>query len=76
MEGFAFISMSPNSKFLLSRINPNTGAWVLENGFSIETGEWDELKQQVDEAHQLVLKEYRVEDIYKAIDNRGKELGL
>ena len=38
--------------------------------------EWDELKQQVDEAHQLVLKEYRVEDIYKAIDNRGKELGL
>jgi len=41
VEGFAFISMSPNSKFLLSRINPNTGAWVLENGFSIETGEWD-----------------------------------
>ena len=39
-------------------------------------GEWDELKQQVDEAHQLVLKEYRVEDIYKAIDNRGKELDL
>ena len=38
--------------------------------------EWDELKQQVDEAHELVLKEYRVEDIYKAIHRRGKELGL
>ena len=38
--------------------------------------EWDELKQQVDEAHELVLKEYRVEDIYKAIYIRGKELGL
>jgi hypothetical protein len=38
--------------------------------------EWDELKLQVDEAHQLVLKEYRVEDINKAIDNRGRELGL
>lgn len=38
--------------------------------------EWDELKQQVDEAHQLVLKEYRVEDIYKAIYKRGRELGL
>ena len=22
-------------------INPNTGTWVLENGFSIETGRWD-----------------------------------
>jgi hypothetical protein len=21
--------------------SPNTGAWVLENGFSIETGGWD-----------------------------------
>lgn len=38
--------------------------------------EWDELKQQVDEAHQLVLKEYRVEEIYKAIDNRSRDLGL
>lgn len=38
--------------------------------------EWDELKQQVDEAHELVLKAYRVEDIYKAIHRRGKELGL
>lgn len=38
--------------------------------------EWDELKQQVDEAHQLVLKEYRVEEIYKAIDNKSRELGL
>lgn len=38
--------------------------------------EWDELKQQVDEAHQLVLKEYRVQEIYKAIDNRSRELGL
>lgn len=38
--------------------------------------EWDELKQQVDEAHQLVLKEYRVQEIYKAIDNRIRELGL
>ena len=38
--------------------------------------EWDELKLQVDEAHELVLKEYRVEDIYKAIHRRGKELGL
>ena len=38
--------------------------------------EWDELKQQVDEAHELVLKEYRVEDIYKSIYRRGKELGL
>ena len=38
--------------------------------------EWDELKLQVDEAHELVLKEYRVEDIYKAIYRRGKELGL
>ena len=37
---------------------------------------WDELKQQVDEAHQLVLKEYRVEEIYKAIDNKSRELGL
>ena len=24
-----------------STINPNIGAWVLENGFSIETGGWD-----------------------------------
>jgi len=24
-----------------SSINPNTGAWVLENGFSIEIGGWD-----------------------------------
>jgi len=24
-----------------SSINPNTGAWVLENGFSIGTGDWD-----------------------------------
>jgi len=38
--------------------------------------EWYELKQQVDEAHQLVLKEYRVEEIYKAIDNKSRELGL
>ena len=38
--------------------------------------EWDELKQQVDEAQQLVLKEYRVEEIYKAIDNKSRELGL
>ena len=38
--------------------------------------EWDELKQQVDKAHQLVLQEYRVEDIYKAINKRGRELGL
>jgi hypothetical protein len=37
--------------------------------------EWDELKQQVDEAHELVLKEYKVEDIYKAIYKRGRELG-
>lgn len=38
--------------------------------------EWDELKLQVDEAHELVLKEYRVEEIYKTIYKRGKELGL
>ena len=38
--------------------------------------EWDELKHQVDDAHELVLKEYRVEDIYKAIYKRGRELGL
>jgi hypothetical protein len=38
--------------------------------------EWDELKIQVDDAHELVLKEYRVEDIYKAIHKRGRELGL
>jgi len=24
-----------------SRINPNTGAWVIENGFSFGTGRWD-----------------------------------
>lgn len=38
--------------------------------------EWDELKIQVDDAHELVLKEYRAEDIYKAIHKRGRELGL
>ena len=29
------------SKKFLSSINPSTGAWVLENSFSIGTGMWD-----------------------------------
>lgn len=54
---------------LLGHANPTTKAHY-------QDWEWDELKQQVDEAHQLVLKEYRVEEIYKAIDNKSRELGL
>ena len=38
--------------------------------------EWEELKQQVDEAHERVLKEYKASEIYKAIYKRGKEIGL
>jgi hypothetical protein len=29
------------SKNFFSTLIPNTRAWVLENGFSIETGGWD-----------------------------------
>ena len=38
--------------------------------------EWDELKKQVDEAHQEVLKEYRVEYLFDLINKRAGELGL
>ena len=37
--------------------------------------EWDELKEQVDEAHQEVLKEYRVEYLFDLINKRAGELG-
>jgi hypothetical protein len=38
--------------------------------------EWDELKEQVDEAHQEVLKEYRVEYLYDLLIKKGKDLGF
>ena len=38
--------------------------------------EWDELKEQVDEAHQEVLKEYRVEYLFDLINKRAGELEL
>ena len=38
--------------------------------------EWYELKQQVDEAHDRVLKEYKAKDIYKAIYKKSIELKL
>ena len=33
------VKISPQC--FLTNINPNTWAWVLENGFSIEAGAWD-----------------------------------
>ena len=38
--------------------------------------EWNELKQQVDEADDRVLKEYKAKDIYKAIYKKSIELKL
>jgi hypothetical protein len=40
VKGLCGYVMSENLK-LLKHSYPNTGAWVLENGFSIETGGWD-----------------------------------
>jgi hypothetical protein len=33
--------MGRKSKTSKAPLNPNTGAWVLENGFSIETLRWN-----------------------------------
>ena len=70
-EGYALkLAISQDIRYkLLGHANPTIKAHY-------QDWEWDELKQQVDEAHQLVLKEYRVQEIYKAIDNRIRELGL
>lgn len=38
--------------------------------------EWDELKEQFDEAHQEVLKEYRVEYLFDLINKRAGELAI
>ena len=70
-ESYALkLAISQDIRFkLLGHANPTIKAHY-------QDWEWDELKKQVDEAHDLVLKEYRVEDIYKAIHRRGRDLGL
>ena len=38
--------------------------------------EWDRLTEKVDEAHIKILKEFRVEEIWKALQKRGRNIGL
>ena len=38
--------------------------------------EWDILTEKVDEAHIKILKEFRVEEIWKALQKRGRDIGL
>ena len=38
--------------------------------------EWDRLTEKVDEAHIKILKEFRVEEIWKALQKRGRDIGL
>ena len=38
--------------------------------------EWDRLTEKVDEAHIKILNEFRVEEIWKALQKRGREIGL
>ena len=38
--------------------------------------EWDRLTEKLDEAHIKILKEFRVEEIWKALQKRGRNIGL
>jgi hypothetical protein len=38
--------------------------------------EWDRLTEKVDEAHIKILKEFRVEEIWKALQKRGRDIDL
>lgn len=38
--------------------------------------EWDRLTEKVDEAHIKILKKFRVEEIWKALQKRGRDIGL
>ena len=70
-ESYALkLKVSQDIRFkLLGHANPTIKA-------HFQDWEWDELKEQVDEAHLEVLKEYKTKEIYKAINTRALELSI
>jgi hypothetical protein len=70
-ESYALkLKVSQDIRFkLLGHANPTIKAHY-------QDWEWDELKEQVDEAHLEVLKEYKTKEIYKAINTRALELSI
>ena len=60
--------MSQDIRFkLLGHANPTIKAHY-------QDWEWEELKEQVDEAHQEVLKEYKAKELLEALECKAESI--
>ena len=70
-ESYALkLKVSQDTRFkLLGHANPTIKAHY-------QDWEWEVLKEQVDEAHQEVLEEYKAKELFKALNSKAKSLKI